>query len=253
MIKDGPSKEPVDFVRGYQPSVRAGCEGVPTRVPTRWLSRSEPDVGAAGVDTPDERMDGVRNIHYEHHFGVGRTFDVNVAAREVEQVVQNCSECQSIDPSLVHWEKGNMDVSTTWHSLACVVTRFGGVNLCEAFQRQVHNAVAHCSLRFQIAPYRAIVRPYIFVYFEPSFHNCSIRGRRTKMLVIRPGEPKCWRSDPENQNGGVCDVAHPNPGPEDQNVGVLETDAGCWPRDGLGFERAEDHMSCRQLTRTRLY
>jgi len=101
-----------------------------TRVPKKWLSRtnniSEPLVGKSDVlalvgDVENVRADHqklITEVHSEHHFGVNRTLftvsrrnpDEQFSKRDVEQVVNSCKECLSIDPSPIKWEPGHRTV-----------------------------------------------------------------------------------------------------------------------------------------------
>lgn len=111
-----------------------------TRVPKRWLkgvvSRQE-EVVCAGVSESETR-DGdmkaaVTRSHERHHLGIKRTFFLakkelgnEVTQAVVEDVVRGCDPCHRIDPAPVKWEKGSLDVETTWSRVAVDVTHYAG-------------------------------------------------------------------------------------------------------------------------------
>ncbi|XP_043247110.1 uncharacterized protein LOC122394343 [Amphibalanus amphitrite] len=93
-----------------------------TRVSKRWLGgEKDKDVCAANVEL----------LHAEHHFGVDKTLylgqlvDPELTRAEVEQCVQRCAPCQSIDPSPVTHEGGSLAVTDNWSRLAVDTTHFG--------------------------------------------------------------------------------------------------------------------------------
>lgn len=59
-------------------------------------------------------------------YAVNQTFQKEMfTANEVEQVVNNCPECLSIDPTPIKWKKGNLDCDEVWKRIAIDVTHFG--------------------------------------------------------------------------------------------------------------------------------
>ena len=80
-----------------------------TRVPKRWLNRREEFVAAPALTEEEEKQELIRRSHNRHHLGVDRSLYVmqrtypeqGVTRQEVEQVVKNCPECLSVDPSPV--------------------------------------------------------------------------------------------------------------------------------------------------------
>ena len=64
------------------------------------------------------------------HDGVKRTLyfvrliDPRATKAEVQAVVRDCRECQSIDPAPIHWKLGRLDVAENWNSIAKDVTHF---------------------------------------------------------------------------------------------------------------------------------
>jgi len=94
-----------------------------TRVPQAWLRRI-----CVGV----EQKCGVEElwlVHKEHHFGIERThylaekrFGCKVNRRDVENIVQSCQQCKSIDPHPVTWKHGKLSVDGVWQRLAANIT-----------------------------------------------------------------------------------------------------------------------------------
>ena len=108
-----------------------------TRVPQRWLEVVKKNVepmqpsciAAASPIEPDEIM----AVHRQSgHPGVRRTFyfvkrvDPTVSKSAVRSVVRECQECQSIDPSPVHWPKGELSVKETWCRVGMDITHHNG-------------------------------------------------------------------------------------------------------------------------------
>ncbi len=93
-----------------------------TRVKRSWidLRRKSDEVCAVGVS----------EMHGKHHFGVDRTLylarlaDSNITRDEVRKCVQACQQCQSIDPSPVRHETGELGVKRNWSRLAIDITHY---------------------------------------------------------------------------------------------------------------------------------
>ena len=75
----------------------------------------------------------IRTIHRScGHPGVKRTlYFVKLVSPEiskvaVREVVRECEECQSIDPALVSWKAGRLDVHENWRRVGMDVTHLGG-------------------------------------------------------------------------------------------------------------------------------
>ena len=94
-----------------------------TRVPKAWLVE-EANSCSVGL---------VEDIHGRHHMGVERTLflakqlDPEVSREEVQRMVKNCRQCQSVDPPPSRHTEGNLHVSLNWSRLAVDVTHFRGV------------------------------------------------------------------------------------------------------------------------------
>ena len=95
-----------------------------TRVKKAWLQarKSAPPVCCIGEE--------VKELHEMHHFGRDRTLFLARKVRpgttqeEVKEVVENCRECQSIDPAPSRHEAGELHVAEDWKRLAIDVTHF---------------------------------------------------------------------------------------------------------------------------------
>lgn len=57
-----------------------------------------------------------------------KQIDSTVSKATVRTVVGECEECQSIDPSPVHWPEGALDVEETWHQVAMDITHYKGAH-----------------------------------------------------------------------------------------------------------------------------
>ena len=72
-------------------------------------------------------------IHKETHMGLKRSLylakrlDIKISERDIQQIILNCNECQSIDPSSVKWKSGKLDITQVWVRLAIGVTKFNDV------------------------------------------------------------------------------------------------------------------------------
>ena len=104
-----------------------------TRVPRRWLRKctSDPADTVAVSQSCLENHDLVEHSHRLHHCGVdttlyfARQLDPNVGRNEVDHVVKNCRECQSIDPSSTRIDGGELSVPDDWRRVAVDVTHYG--------------------------------------------------------------------------------------------------------------------------------
>ena len=99
---------------------------VMTRVPAKWLKKEKKsEVVAMSVE------DVVKIHRAVGHPGVRRTWyfakrkDPTVTRRSVQQVVNDCDKCQSIDPAPVKWTKGRLDVARPWQRVAMDITHVG--------------------------------------------------------------------------------------------------------------------------------
>ena len=97
---------------------------VMTRVPARWLTRENKEVVVTAASVED-----VGEIHrVVGHPGVRRTLyfakmkDPQVTRRMAQQVVNDCADCQSIDPASVKWTKGSVEVDKVWQRMAIDIT-----------------------------------------------------------------------------------------------------------------------------------
>ena len=99
---------------------------VMTRVPAKWLKKEKKDEVVA------MSVEDVAKIHRAvGHPGVRRTWyfakrkDPKATRRSAQQVVNDCSECQSIDPAPVKWKKGSLEVAQPWQRVAMDITHVG--------------------------------------------------------------------------------------------------------------------------------
>ena len=104
-----------------------------TRVPRHWLRKctSDPADTVAVSQSCLENQDLVEHSHGLHHCSVDTTLyfatqiDPNVGRDEVDGVVKNCRECQSIDPSSTRIDCGELSVPDDWQRVAVDVTYYG--------------------------------------------------------------------------------------------------------------------------------
>jgi transposase InsO family protein len=100
-----------------------------TRVPQHWLRPQSHCAAAAPVDVSE-----VAALHDMHHLGVDKTLYLSrlclpgrqVQRQEVEQIVQSCCRCKSVDPAPVRWDSGSLEVEQSWWRVACDVTHYQG-------------------------------------------------------------------------------------------------------------------------------
>ena len=73
----------------------------------------------------------VEHSHQLHYCGIdttlyfARQLDPNVGRDEVDRVVKNCRECQSIDPSSTRIDGGELSVPDDWQRVTVDVTHYG--------------------------------------------------------------------------------------------------------------------------------
>jgi len=105
-----------------------------TRVPKRWLQKvqkNKPDskVVALGMTKYGRK---VTELHNRHHLGVDRTMHVvsrmkiPVDRRVVSEIVKSCQMCKQIDPALIAWKHGSLDVEENWQRVAVDVAFVSG-------------------------------------------------------------------------------------------------------------------------------
>lgn len=102
-----------------------------TRVPQRWLHRTE--VAAVAEDTTDA-ISTVHAVHNLHHLGIDRTLNMlqrcypeqHFTKELVRKVINRCYQCKSIDPAPISSGQGQLSVDATWQRLAADVTHYRG-------------------------------------------------------------------------------------------------------------------------------
>ena len=97
-----------------------------TRIRKRWMMQ-EGDIGCVGLDHGK-----LKELHGEHHMGIDRSLflarrvDKGVWKETMKKVVQECVQCQSIDPAPSTHDPGDLEVENTWERLAIDVTHYQG-------------------------------------------------------------------------------------------------------------------------------
>ena len=99
-----------------------------TRVPKKWLSSSETQEICAGAV-----MEGdIAAVHETSgHPGIRRTLhlcrrlDPSVTRKQVQQVIRQCSACQSIDPAPQRWQHGELGVAKNWSRVSMDICHVG--------------------------------------------------------------------------------------------------------------------------------
>ena len=107
------------------PSARNKAD-IMTRVPKKWLKKEDKKEMVAMT------IEDVAEVHRTvGHPGVRRTWhfakrkDSQATRRSAQQVVNECVECQSIDPASVKWRKGSLGVERVWQRVAMDITHVG--------------------------------------------------------------------------------------------------------------------------------
>ncbi|KAI0981820.1 hypothetical protein GJ496_002102, partial [Pomphorhynchus laevis] len=101
-----------------------------TRVPKYWLSDSVQCCSVAQTRT--DNLSILRDQHRRHHwrsnrnlFLVRRAFpDLTFTKKDAINIVKTCNQCNSIDPSLIVWNKGHLGVSENWYRVVIDITHF---------------------------------------------------------------------------------------------------------------------------------
>ena len=116
--------------------VRSECNRADalTRVSQKWLGMpngfEKPAVAVCGGAIESLSDERIARIHEETgHYGIKRTLYFSrkfSPAEDVRRVVKACQVCQSIDPALVKWPKGKLNVDEIWHRVGMDVTRVNG-------------------------------------------------------------------------------------------------------------------------------
>nr|XP_047132503.1 uncharacterized protein LOC101240105 [Hydra vulgaris] len=97
-----------------------------TRVPTKWKKNKVATQECNTIYKYDKQQ--IRKIHSIAHMGVSKSMElcmragIHVTRDTVKQVVAECDECNSIDPNVMSWDKGNLAVSKVWERVACDVS-----------------------------------------------------------------------------------------------------------------------------------
>ena len=89
----------------------------------------KPLIGTVHIDKLDASQ--IRAIHRgSGHLGVRRTtYFVRrlcpaIAKAAVKSAIWMCEECQGIDPALIQWEKGKLEVNRNWQRLGMDITHY---------------------------------------------------------------------------------------------------------------------------------
>ena len=104
-----------------------------TRVPKHWLTiPSSSSICAIALHEKFlNNCDLAEQSHTLQHCGVettlyfARKLDPSYSKSDAEFVLKNCRECQSIDPSAVRINEGELSVEDDWKRLALDVTHHG--------------------------------------------------------------------------------------------------------------------------------
>ena len=95
-----------------------------TRVKKAWLQ------GKKDVDLVCCVGEDLKDLPIMHHFGKERTLylvrkvNPNITMEAVKEVVEQCRECQSIDPAPSRHEKGELHMAENWKWLAIDITHY---------------------------------------------------------------------------------------------------------------------------------
>ena len=77
------------------------------------------------------QLPSVQEIHQQHHFGMHwmlqltHQVHLQIIQKQVQQVVHNCMWCVRIDPALVRWHNGQLEVPDCWSYLRVDMTHHG--------------------------------------------------------------------------------------------------------------------------------
>ena len=97
-----------------------------SRVPKSWLAETTFACALAATSRYD-----LEASHRQHHFCTRRSTEVaqhqpgrHIDKAEMQDVVRQCVECQTIDPSSVRWSPGTLAVEKTWQRVAIDTTHY---------------------------------------------------------------------------------------------------------------------------------
>ncbi len=100
---------------------------------TRINMKPCPRTCCATVNCNQESRPSLRDLHRMHHFGVDRSLALarkvyeTVARSEIEEIVNDCEECSSIDPPAIVFGHGECGVREIWSRLSVDVTHYQSV------------------------------------------------------------------------------------------------------------------------------
>ena len=106
-----------------------------TQIPQQWLEAMKkenglkPLIGTALVDKLDtsqimaiHRGSGLLGVQRTTYFV--RRICPTIAKAAIKSAIRMSKECQSIDPALIHWEKGKLEVNRNWQRLGMDIAHY---------------------------------------------------------------------------------------------------------------------------------
>ena len=194
-----------------------------TRVPSSWwtLARNPAVAAAVTVRGQWESVDGLKQLHEMHHFGVRRSMFLarkiwgpgKVSEDQIRAVIQECEQCASIDPSPIQWEKGDLGVRKSWTRVAVDVTHVGAAK----FLTMVDCGPGRFMIRHQIATESEVdicsAMNSVWNEFGPPEevildNYCTFRGSGESRLLERVGIEAHFRCVNRPSGNGIVERGH---------------------------------------------
>jgi ribonuclease HI len=112
-----------------------------TRVPRNWLKQDDGDqcgveptcAAVHGQEDLENTRHKITRIHENTgHQGVDRSLyfarraNLSVDKDDVRAVIEECSQCLSLDPAPVRWTKGSLSVDGIWERIGMDITHYSG-------------------------------------------------------------------------------------------------------------------------------
>ena len=222
-----------------------------TRVRRRWMQSKEETAACISAET-------LRELHNRHHMGVERTWylakkvDAASTKEAVKKIIEQCEQCQSIDPAPKQHQKGELGVETTWTRASIDVTHYQSIPYLSlvdcgpgrfAIWRTIkgETAIEICKELENIFYERGPVKE-VLLDNAPAF-----RSEEMKKLMLRWGIQPYFRAAYRPGGNGIVERHHRTIKRASERAKVSPIEAVYWYNMTPRYEQKEESVPHRNV------